>query len=92
MPKILFVKSGQHENPVTKVLEKTIQESKTLIKSKTLKYIGSVLSPIGDATHMADFAGPDHVVIEVSESEAKVLGHEKSGFYLIQDLKPSEVS
>ena len=92
MPKILFVKSGDHENPVTKVLEKNIQEVKTLTKSKPLKYLGLVLPPIGEASHMADFAGPDHVVLEVSESEAEELGKINPGFHLVQELKPSEVT
>ncbi len=91
MPKILFVKSGDHEKPVTKVLEKNIHEAKTLIESKTLKYLGLDLSPIGKASRMADFAGPDHVVLEVSESEAEELGKIKAGFHLVQELKPSEV-
>lgn len=92
MPKILFVKSGDHEYPVTKVIEKDIHEVQALINSETLKYLGSAVSPIGEATRMADFAGPDHVVLEVSESEAETLGKINPGFYLVQQLKPSEVS
>jgi len=92
MPKILFIKSGQQENPVTKVLEKNILDSKVLINSKTLKYMGLELLPIGEATHMVDFAGPDYVLIEVTESEAYELCLEKSGFYLIQDLRPFDVN
>ncbi|MEW8052074.1 MAG: hypothetical protein AB2809_17075 [Candidatus Thiodiazotropha sp.] len=92
MPKLLFVKSGDHEEPVTKVLKKNIYETRSIIKSKRLKYLGLVLSPIGEESRMADFAGPVHVVLEVSESEAVELADICTGFHLVEELKPAEVT
>lgn len=41
---------------------------------------------------MADFAGPVHVVLEVSESEAVELADICTGFHLVEELQPAEVT
>jgi hypothetical protein len=92
MPNILFVKSGKHETQVTNTISKDIHQSRCLIKSKELKYLGLNLPPIGVASHMAEYAGPDHVVLEVSKSDAIELGNMNPGYHLIKELKPNEVT
>ena len=91
MAKILFMKFGKSENGVTKVLEKDIDAIEALIGSRQVIWIGSELSAIGNATPLTDYSGPDIVVIQVSESEAKILGRSDPGFYWVRDLQPLEV-
>ncbi|MEW8544344.1 MAG: hypothetical protein AB2693_12490 [Candidatus Thiodiazotropha sp.] len=43
-------------------------------------------------SRMADFAGPVHVVLEVSESEAVELADICTGFHLVEELQPAEVT
>lgn len=57
----------------------------------TLEYLGSDLSPIGDGSRMADYAGPEYVVLEVSISEAEELDKLEPGFHLVRELKPSDI-
>ena len=48
MAKILFVKSGAHENPVTKTSEADVRKAKVLIGTRQTKFLGSALEPIGE--------------------------------------------
>ena len=92
MAKILFVKSGAHENPVTKSSEADVKKIKTLIGARKTKFIGSTLEPIGEKSRMADYAGPDHVVLELSGPEAVELELvDGSGLYVVSGLSPAEV-
>ncbi len=92
MAKILFVKSGEHENPVTKTSEADVKITKMLIGTRKTKFIGSTLEPIGEKSRMSDYAGPDHVVLELSESEAVELELVNgSGLYVVDGLSPAEV-
>lgn len=91
MPKRLLVKSGKVENPVTSESEQDLNKTRDLLAKRKLQYLGTELPIIGETTRMVEFAGPEHVVLKISESEASELGLKKSGFYLVQNLKPAEV-
>lgn len=92
MPIILLVKSGRAENPVTKKIEKDVNTIKILLTKHKLRYLGTELPPIEATARMSDYAGPQYVVLEVTESEANTLALNKSGFYLVSDLNPAEIA
>lgn len=50
MAKILLVKSGVHENPVTRTSEADVEKIKMLIGTRKPRFIGSALEPIGEKT------------------------------------------
>jgi len=88
---VLLVKSGNVDNPVTKILEMEPKQVKSQIGNRTLRYIGLELEPIGEATRMSAYAGPDHVVLNVKANNKDELGLQKAGFYLVADVNPSDL-
>ncbi len=88
--RILFVRSGRHDDPVTKVIESDASAVDRLIAGHQLKHLGVRLPPIGESTALQDFAGPDYVVLDVPRG-AEVTGVDKPGLYLVADLRPSQV-
>jgi hypothetical protein len=92
MARLLFVKSGNIDNAVTNIFDKSLNEVKCIVQNKTIKYLASDLPPIGFACRLTDFTGPEHAVIQLSKVEAQTLGQIESGFYLIEGINPSEIS
>lgn len=88
---IKLVKSGNVDDQVTKILEMEPKQVKSQIGNRTLRYIGLELVPIGEATRMSPFAGPDYVVLNVKANDKGELGLQKTGFYLVEDLNPSDL-
>jgi hypothetical protein len=91
MSKLLLVRSGASENPVTKTIELSVDEIKHFIVNRRLRFLGNKLVPIGETNRMSDFVGPDHVVLELEEAEKEELNIDEVGFYLIEGLSPSDV-
>jgi len=88
-----FAKSGNVENPVTKSLEFVAAEFSEICGDRPLVFLGTESIPaLGDESHLQDFAGPEHVVIELKELDLARFGVREPGLYLIQDLHPSKVS
>lgn len=88
--RVLFVKAGEHDNPVTK--EADIEESRVAkaIAGRQLKFLSATLPPIGKETHMSDFSGPDYVVLDASGG-SNLPGVDQRGYYLVVGLLPSAV-
>ena len=88
--RVLFVKAGRHADPVTKETE--VEESRVAmaIAGRELKFLGATLPQIGKATHMSEFAGPDHVVLDASAG-SNLPGIDQRGYYLVVGLPPSAV-
>lgn len=92
MAKLLFIKYGAHENPITKSSNKNIDEIKNIIGKCKTRFIGKELTPIGESTRMSDFSSPDCIALELTEPESNELKTKNGlGFYLVENLKPSEV-
>ena len=91
MSKLLLVRSGSSENPVTNIIEFRIDDIKHFIANRTLHFLGMELVTIGETRRMSDFVGPDHVVLELVEAEKEELNRDEAGFYLIEGLSPSDV-
>ena len=92
MRRMLFVKSGKHENPVTKTTEVDEPTIVGLVNwSGALRYLGDTLSPLGEASKLGAFAGPDHVVLQLPADglAAKLNG---AGFYLVPTIHPSDLT
>jgi hypothetical protein len=88
MMRVLLVKAGKQDNPVTKEVD--IEESRVAkaIAGHELKFLGATLRHIGKATHMSDFSGPDHVVLDASAG-SNLPGVDQRGYYLVVGLPPS---
>ena len=91
MTRVLFVKSGKHENPITKATEMEDTRVAKAIAGHKLKFLGSTLPPIGEVTRMSQFSGPDNVVLDTRASTG-LPGVDERGFYLVVGLAPSAVA
>ena len=89
--RILLVRSGAHEAPVTKAIEADEVQANKLVAGHHLEYLGSRLPPIGETSRLASYTGPQHVVLEVSPG-ANVLGAQEPGLYLVRDMAPERVA
>lgn len=89
MAELLLVRSGESDDPVTKRLEIGVDEYEQSVRSRTLHYLGAELPPIGETSRLSEFAGPDHVVLNVGRREVGRFGLDEQGFYLVEDLSPS---
>jgi len=89
--KVLFVKSGNVDNSITKILEMDPKQVKSQIGNRRLHCVGLELVSINEATRMSACAGPDHVVLNVRANDKDELGLQKAGFYLVADMKPSDL-
>ena len=63
MIRIPFVKSGKHEDSVTKSTDADEALISKLVSGHKLKFLGTTLQPIGESRPMSDFTGPDFVVL-----------------------------
>jgi len=89
--RILMVRSGAHEAPVTKTIEADEAQANKLIVGHRLKYLGTRLPPIGETSRLASYAEPEHVVLEIP-SGVNVSGAQESGLYLVLDMSPGRVA
>jgi transcriptional regulator with XRE-family HTH domain len=88
--RILLVRSGTHDEPVTAVIESDETKVNSLIAGRRLRFLGARLRVIGENTRMSSFAGPRYVVLEIPVG-ANLPGAEQPGLYLVQDLAPERV-
>jgi transcriptional regulator with XRE-family HTH domain len=89
--RILLVRSGAHEAPVTKAIEADEVQANKLVAGHHLEYLGSRLPRIGETSRLASYTGPQHVVLEVSPG-ANVSGAQEPGLYLVRDMAPERVA
>jgi hypothetical protein len=89
--RILLVRSGIHEAPVTKTIEADEVQANKLIAGHHLKYLGTRLPPIGETSRLASYTGSQYVVLEVSQG-ANVAGAQEPGLYLVRDMAPERIA
>jgi transcriptional regulator with XRE-family HTH domain len=89
--RILLVRSGAHEAPVTRAIEADEVQANKLVAGHHLEYLGSRLPPIGETSRLASYTGPQHVVLEISPG-ANVSGAQEPGLYLVRDMAPERVA
>jgi hypothetical protein len=95
MGKLLIAKSGKQENPVTDTKELSISQLNSVIGNRKLIFLSpqsEELPPLGLPSKVDGVKGPDCVVILVSEVEASSLKCKGQGFYLVDDLHPSDLT
>jgi hypothetical protein len=88
--RILLVRSGTHDAPVTKAIEADQTQANQLVAGHHLKYLGTRLPPIGQISRLASFTGSQHVGLEVSPG-ANVTGAREPCLYLVLDMAPERV-
>jgi hypothetical protein len=88
--RVLLVKSGDHGNAVTQTIESDADVVNKMVFRRKLKYLGNRLPPLNESARMRDFAGPEHVVLDVPRG-VDITGAEKPGLYLVHNLHPSKV-
>jgi transcriptional regulator with XRE-family HTH domain len=88
--RILLVRSGPDEAPVTKVIESDAVQVKELIAGQRLKYLGARLPVLGQSSRFGSYTAPDHVVLELPPG-VDVLGAEEPGLYLVRDFSPERL-
>jgi hypothetical protein len=89
--RIMLVRSGTHEAPVTKAIESDEEQAAKLVAGHHLKYLGTRLPVIGESSRLDSFTGPERVVLEIP-SGTNIPGAEKPGLYLVLDLDPEHVA
>lgn len=92
MAELLLVRSGNAENPVTERFDVAVDGLQRLIGPRRLHYLGTGLPPIGETSRVSEFADPDHVVVNVTESDMKDLRVADRGFYIVEGLSPADVA
>jgi transcriptional regulator with XRE-family HTH domain len=85
--RILLVRSGSHDEPVTAAIESDEAKVNKLVGGRRLRFLGTRLPVIGDNSPMSSFAGPRYVVLEIPVG-ATVSGAQEPGLYLVHDLAP----
>jgi transcriptional regulator with XRE-family HTH domain len=88
--RILLVRSGSHDEPVTAAIESDEAKANKLVGGRRLRFLGTRLPVIGDNSPMSSFAGPRYVVLEIPVG-ATVSGAQEPGLYLVHDLAPDRV-
>jgi hypothetical protein len=88
--RILLVRSGTHEVPVTKTLESDEARANKIVAGHRLRYLGTRLPVIGESSPLGAYSGPAHVVLEISAG-ASVSGAQAPGLYLVRDMSPEQV-
>jgi hypothetical protein len=89
--RILLVRAGSHEEPVTKVIESDESQVKKLVAGRRLKHLGARLPVIGQSSPLGSYKGPEHVVLELPPG-TNIPGAQESGLYLVIDLAAARVS
>jgi transcriptional regulator with XRE-family HTH domain len=89
--RILLVRSGAHDAPVTKAIEADEAQANKLVAGHHLKYLGTRLPIIGESGRLGSYTGPEHVVLEIPPG-ADVSGTQDPGLYLVLDLNPAHVT
>lgn len=88
--RILLVRSGTHEVPVTKSIESDEAQANKIVAGHRLRYLGIRLPVIGESSSLASYSGPEHVVLEIPEG-VNVSGAQKPGLYLVRDMTPEHI-
>jgi hypothetical protein len=88
--RVLLVRSGRHDDPVTKVIEMEVDATDRLVAGHRLKRLGVRLSVIGETSPPQIISGPEHVVLDVPRG-ITLSGAEEPGLYLVTGLPPSAV-
>jgi plasmid maintenance system antidote protein VapI len=89
--RILLVRAGSHETPVTKAIESDEAQVRKLVAGHRLKHLGARLPVLGESGRLASYTGPEHVVLEIPPG-ANIPGTREPGLYLVIDLPPEQVS
>ncbi len=92
MAELLLVRSGNAGDPVTETFELELDGLQRFIGSRPLHYLGVDLPPIGETSRVSEFAGPDHVVVNVRAAETDGLGVDDPGYYVVEGLLPVDVT
>ncbi len=90
MAELLLVRSGESDSSVTKRVALDVDEAKQTIGSRPLHYLGVELPPIGETSRISEFSDPDHVVLNIDETEMGQFELHNPGYYLIEELSPAE--
>ena len=89
--RILLVRPGTHEVPVTKTIESDEAQANKIVAGHELSYLGTRLPVIGESSPQGSYTGPEHVVLEISAG-ANVSGAQQGpGLYLVRDMSPERV-
>jgi hypothetical protein len=89
--RILLVRSGKHDSPITQTIESDEFRVNQLIAGHRLKYLGTRLPVINETSRLSSYTGPDRVVLEVPAGGG-VVGTQDAGLYLVLDLEPASVN
>ena len=90
--RILLVRPGTHEAPVTKTIESDEAQASKIVAGCTLTYLGTRLPVIGESSLLGSYTGPEHVVLEIPAG-ATVSGAQKGpGLYLVRDMSPERIA
>lgn len=92
MAELLLVRSGNPEDPVAERFDMAFEDLNRLIGARQLYYLGAELPPIGETSRVSEFSDPDHVVVNMSASEAEALRVDDQGFYIVEGLSPAGVT
>lgn len=92
MAELLLVRSGNAGDPVTQRFAMGLDGLQRLIGPRKLHYLGVELPPIGETSRVSEFADPDHVVVNVAESETADFSVADRGFYVVEGLSPADIS
>jgi transcriptional regulator with XRE-family HTH domain len=88
--RVLLVRSGRHDEPVTKVIELEAGVTGRLVAGHRLEPLGFRLPVIGEAGPPHLITGAEHVVLDVPRG-ITLSGAEDPGLYLVADLRPAAV-
>jgi transcriptional regulator with XRE-family HTH domain len=89
--RILLVRPGTHEVPVTKTIESDEAHANKIVAGHRLSYLGTRLPVIGESSPLGSYAGPEHVVLEISAG-ANVSGAQHgAGLYLVRGMAPEHL-
>jgi len=91
MAELLLVRSGNADNRVTERFEMDFDDLTRVIGPRQLHYLGAELPPIGETSRVSEFTDPDHVVLNVPESETRQLRVDEQGFYVVEGLSPADI-
>jgi transcriptional regulator with XRE-family HTH domain len=90
--RILLVRPGTHEAPVTKTIESDEAQASKIIAGCTLTYLGTRLPVIGESSHLGSYSGPEHVVLEISAGATVSGAQQGPGLYLVRDMSPERIA
>ena len=87
---VYYVRDGSRDDAITSREEVDVEGLVRCFGSVRKRYYATRPSRLDDKSAVSSYAGPHAVVVHITELDDLVSPFSKHGYYLLEDVKPSE--